>query len=40
MIEPKVEDDEALGNSKALNIILKGVDKNMLRLINTCLEVK
>lgn len=36
----KVEDYEALGNSKALNFILKGVDKNMLRLFNTCSEAK
>lgn len=36
----KVENDEAIGKTKALNIIFKGVDKNMLRLINTCSEVK
>lgn len=34
------EDDEALGNSKALSVIFNGVDKNMLRLINTCSEAK
>lgn len=34
------EDDEALGNSKALNVIFNGVDKNMCRLINTCIEPK
>lgn len=28
------EDDEALGNSKTLNAIFNGVDKNMFRLIN------
>ncbi|MCI19620.1 gag-pol polyprotein, partial [Trifolium medium] len=33
-----VEDNEALGNSKALNAIFNGVDKNMFRLINTCTE--
>lgn len=32
-----VEDEEALGNSKALNVIFNGVDKNMFMLINTCL---
>lgn len=32
----KVKNDKALGNSKALNAILKRVDKNMLRLISTC----
>ena len=36
----KVEDDETLGNSKTLNVILKRVDKNVLRLINTCSEAK
>lgn len=30
------EDEEALRNSKALNEIFNGVDKNMFRLINTC----
>lgn len=35
-----VEDNEALGNSKTLNSIFNGVDKNMFRLINTCIEVK
>lgn len=35
-----VEDDEALGNSKVLDAIFKGVDKNVLRLMNTCLEDK
>lgn len=44
-LKPKVgwtntEDDEALGNSKALNVIFNGVDKNMFRLINTCIEAK
>lgn len=34
------EDNEALWNSKALNVIFNGMDKNMLRLINTCLEAK
>src|ERR1044072_7880226 len=32
----KEEDEEALENSKALNAIFNGVDKNMFRLINTC----
>lgn len=35
-----VEDEEALGNSKALNTIFNGVDKNMFRIINTCSEAK
>lgn len=30
------EDDEALRNSKELNVIFNGVDKNMFRLINIC----
>src|ERR1044072_2188549 len=32
----KEEEEEALANSKALNAIFNGVDKNMFRLINTC----
>ncbi|XP_050881216.1 uncharacterized protein LOC127084755 [Lathyrus oleraceus] len=32
----KEEDDLALGNSKALNVIFNGVDKNILRLVNNC----
>ncbi|MCI40658.1 gag-pol polyprotein, partial [Trifolium medium] len=36
----EVEDTEALGNSKALNAIFIGVDKNMFKLINTCTEAK
>ncbi|XP_057452420.1 uncharacterized protein LOC130744244 [Lotus japonicus] len=36
----KEEDEEALGNSKALNAIFNGVDKNMFRLINTCTVAK
>lgn len=35
-----VEDEEALGSSKALNVVFNGVDKNMFRLINTCLVAK
>ena len=35
-----VEVDKALGNSKALNVIFNGVDKNMFRLINICSEAK
>lgn len=34
------EEEEALGNYKALNAILNGVDKNMSKLINTCSEAK
>lgn len=34
------EDEEALGNSKALDVILNGVDKNTFRLINTCSKAK
>ncbi|XP_057452263.1 uncharacterized protein LOC130744085 [Lotus japonicus] len=36
----KEEDDKALSNSKALNAIFNGVDKNMFRLINTCTVAK
>lgn len=36
----KDEDDEALGNDKALNTTLNGVDKNMFKIINTCTEAK
>ena len=32
----KEEDELALGNSKALNALFNGVDKNIFRLINTC----
>jgi hypothetical protein len=32
----KEEDDLALGNSKALNAIFNGVDKNIFRLVNNC----
>lgn len=35
-----VQDNEDLGNSKALNAIFNGVDNNMFRLINTCTKVK
>jgi hypothetical protein len=31
-----VEDEVALGNSKALNALFNGVDKNMFRLIKQC----
>lgn len=34
------EDNEALGNSKALNSIFNGVDKNMFKLINACTKAK
>ena len=36
----KEEDEEALANSKALNAIFNGVDKNMFILINTCTVAK
>src|ERR1044072_5911336 len=36
----KEEDEEALVNSKVLNAIFNGVDKNMFRLINTCTMAK
>src|ERR1044072_5227009 len=36
----KKEDEEALANNKALNVIFNGVDKNMFRLIYTCTEAK
>src|ERR1044072_5086066 len=36
----KEVDEEALANSKALNAIFNGVDKNMLKLINTCTIAK
>ena len=32
----KEEDEIALGNSKSLNAIFNGIDKNILRLVNTC----
>ena len=32
----KKEDEEALANNKALDVIFNGVDKNMFRLIYTC----
>lgn len=35
-----VEDDKSLGNSKALNLIFNGMDKNMFRMINTCSKAK
>jgi gag-polypeptide of LTR copia-type len=34
------EDEESLGNSRALNAIFNGVDKNVFRLINTCTTAK
>src|ERR1044072_236527 len=34
------EDEAALANSKAINAIFNGVDKNMFRLINTCTVAK
>lgn len=34
------EDDEALGNSNTLNDNFNCMEKNMLRLINTCSEAK
>ena len=34
------EDEAALGNSRALNAIFNGVDKNIFRLINTCTSAK
>lgn len=34
------KDEEALENSKALNVIFNGVDKNMFRLINIYSEAK
>lgn len=36
----KEEDDESLGNDKALNSIFNGMDKNMFRLINICAKAK
>src|ERR1044072_3257583 len=36
----KKEDEEALANNKALNVIFNGVDKNILRLIYTCTVAK
>jgi len=30
------EDEQALANSKALNVLVNGVDKNMFRLIKKC----
>lgn len=34
------EDEVSLGNSCALNAIFNGVDKNVFRLINTCVSTK
>src|ERR1044072_1379287 len=34
------EDAEALANSKALNAIFNGVDKNMFKLVKTCTVAK
>jgi len=34
------EDELALGNSKALNALFNGVDKNMFRLIKQCTVAK
>jgi len=34
------EDEQALGNSKALNALFNGVDKNMFRLIKQCTVAK
>lgn len=36
----KEEDELALGNSKALNSLFNGVDKNIFRLINICIVAK
>lgn len=36
----KDEDGLALGNSKALNALFTTIDKNMFRLINTCIVAK
>ena len=36
----KEEEEEAWANSKALNAIFNGVDKNMFRLMNTCVVAK
>jgi hypothetical protein len=36
----KEEDELTLGNSKALNALFNGVDKNMFRLINNCIVAK
>lgn len=36
----KNEDDEDFANDKSLNSILNGVDKNMFRFVNTCIEAK
>src|ERR1044072_47040 len=36
----KEEEEEAWANSKALNAIFNGVDKNMFRLIDTCIVAK
>lgn len=37
---PKDEDELALENSKASNALFNGVEKNMFRLINTCIVAK
>ena len=40
ILKLEVEDEEAIKNSKTLNSIFNGVNKNMFRLINTCSEAK
>lgn len=30
------EEEASFGNSRALNVVYNGVDKNIFRLINTC----
>jgi hypothetical protein len=34
------EETESVGNSKALNALFNGVDRNMFKLINTCTKAK
>lgn len=34
------EDEDALGNSRALNSIFDGVNKNIFKIINTCTKAK
>lgn len=38
--DTKGVDEASLGNSRALNAIFNGVDKNIFRLINICVSTK
>lgn len=40
IIWSKEEDEESIGNSRALNALYNGVDQNVFKLINTCTSAK